>query len=58
VYVEELEDFDCLHDGPVEDGGAPNLVPPEVHDQLLCFSDVGVEFLPGTMPTMVPMSSV
>ena len=41
MYTEELEVFDRLHIAPVdEDGGVHNLVPPEVHNQLICFADV------------------
>jgi hypothetical protein len=34
---EELESFYCL---PIDDGGMPSMVSPEVHNRLHCFADV------------------
>jgi hypothetical protein len=41
VHAEELEAFDPLQCCPVDvDGGVLSLLPPLVHDQLLCFVDI------------------
>ena len=42
LYAKELETFHLLHCGPVNlDRGVLPLMFPEVHDQPLCFVDVG-----------------